>query len=109
MWQLRGVIDKLLMGVGTARGRRNASTLEIDFWRVEDLKRDELLLLRAEMKLPGKAWLEVRIENINTGNNLHIKAYYQTESLFGKIYWYIFLPFHDYIFNDLIRQIVRKS
>ncbi|MBT3314453.1 MAG: DUF2867 domain-containing protein [Anaerolineae bacterium] len=112
MWQLRGLIDKLLMGVGTARGRRNASILEIndvlDFWRVEDLKRNKLLLLRAEMKLPGKAWLEFKIEKEKAGNNLHIKAYYQTHSFFGKIYWYIFLPFHDYIFNDLIKQIAKK-
>ena len=113
MWQLRGAIDRLLMGVGTARGRRNASTLAIndvlDFWRVEDLKPNALLLLRAEMKLPGRAWLEFRIEKKNSGNNLHIKAYYQTQSLFGKIYWYVFLPFHEYIFNDLIRQIALKN
>ncbi|MCF6278611.1 MAG: DUF2867 domain-containing protein, partial [Anaerolineales bacterium] len=113
MWQLRGLIDRILMGVGTARGRRNASTLEIndvlDFWRVEDLKQDELLLLRAEMKIPGKAWLEFKIEPLDTGNYLHVKAYYQTQSLFGKIYWYFFLPFHDYIFNDIIRQIAQKS
>ncbi|MCP4142206.1 MAG: SDR family oxidoreductase [Chloroflexi bacterium] len=111
MWQLRGAIDKLLMGVGTARGRRKASTLEIndvlDFWRVEDLKKNNLLLLRAEMKLPGRAWLEFEIEEKNSGNNLHIRAYYQTKTLFGKIYWYIFLPFHDYIFNDLIKQIAK--
>ena len=113
MWQLRGAMDRLLMGVGTARGRRNVSTLQIndvlDFWRVENLIPNSLLLLRAEMKLPGKAWLEFRIEKENSGNNLHINAYYQTQTLFGKIYWFMFLPFHDYIFNDLIRQIARKS
>jgi uncharacterized protein YbjT (DUF2867 family) len=113
MWKLRGAIDKILMGVGTARGRRSASNLEIndvlDFWRVENLQRNELLLLRAEMKLPGRAWLEFKIESKNAGNNLYCQAYYQPQNLFGKIYWYVFLPFHDYIFNDLIRQIAERS
>jgi len=111
MWKLRGMVDKLLMGVGTARGRRSASILEIndvlDFWRVENLNRDQLLLLRAEMKLPGKAWLEFKIESENAGNILYINAYYQPHNLFGKFYWYFFLPFHDYIFNDLLRQIAK--
>ncbi len=61
MWRLRGMLDRILLGVGTSRGRRSVSTLRIndviDFWRVEDLKNDEMLLLRAEMKLPGRAWL----------------------------------------------------
>ena len=113
MWKLRGALDKFLMGVGTARGRRSESILEIndviDFWRVENLKRDQLLLLRAEMKLPGKAWLELKIERKNSGNKLYCKAYYQPQNLFGHIYWYTFLPFHDYIFNDLISQIVNNS
>ena len=112
MWQLRGAIDKVLLGVGTTRGRKSASTLRatdvVDFWRVERLEIDELLLLRAEMKLPGRAWLEFRIEGEKV-KKLHIKAYYQTQSFFGKIYWYTFLPFHDYIFNDLIKQIAKKS
>lgn len=113
MWRLRGSVDRLLMGVGTSRGRRNALRLKIndiiDFWRVEDLKHNESLLLRAEMKLPGKAWLEFKIISEEDGNSLHIKAYYQTQSLLGKIYWYIFLPFHAFIFNNLIRQIEKRS
>ena len=113
MWQLRGAIDKMLLGVGTTRGRKSASTLGVndvvDFWRVEKLEKNALLLLRAEMKLPGKAWLEFGIKKGGDVNDLFIKAYYQTQSFWGKIYWYIFLPFHDYIFNDLIRQIAKKS
>lgn len=113
MWQLRGALDRILMGVGTTRGRRMASSLAIndviDFWRVEKLERNKLLLLRAEMKLPGRAWLEFSIEKKSKGNNLHIRAYYQTQTLFGKIYWYSLLPFHGYIFNDLLKEIIRQK
>jgi len=79
------------------------------FWRVEDLKHDEMLLLRAEMKLPGRAWLEFRIDKVECKNRLSVKGYYQTRGIFGKIYWYIFLPFHNIIFNDLIKQIEKRS
>jgi uncharacterized protein YbjT (DUF2867 family) len=113
MWRLRGALDRVLMGVGTSRGRKSASSLGIndviDFWRVEDFRVNERLLLRAEMKLPGRAWLEFRIDRINSKNRLSVKAYYQTQSLFGKLYWYVFLPFHVFIFRDLISEIERKS
>jgi uncharacterized protein YbjT (DUF2867 family) len=113
MWRLRGTLDRILMGVGTSRGRKRASTLAkndvIDFWRVEDYRVNERLLLRAEMKLPGRAWLEFKISKEDTQNRLMVKAYYQTRTVFGKIYWYIFLPFHVFIFKDLIREIERKS
>jgi uncharacterized protein YbjT (DUF2867 family) len=113
MWRLRGTLDRILMGVGTSRGRKSASTLEvndvIDFWRVEDYKADKRLLLRAEMKLPGRAWLEFRIDRVDSKNRLSVKAYYQTQTVFGKFYWYLFLPFHVFIFRDLITMIERKS
>jgi hypothetical protein len=113
MWRLRGMLDRVLMGVGTSRGRRSVSSLRIndviDFWRVEDLRRDEMLLLRAEMKLPGRAWLEFSIEREVRKNRLSVKGYYQPQGLFGKIYWYVFLPFHHIIFMDLIRQIEKRS
>ncbi len=113
MWRLRGALDRLLMGVGTSRGRKSASTLGIndviDFWRVEDYRINERLLLRAEMKLPGRAWLEFKIDRDRGKNRLFVKAYYQTKTIFGKIYWYVFLPFHVFIFQDLIREIERKS
>ena len=113
MWRLRGWLDRALLGVGTSRGRRSQTTLTIsdviDFWRIEDLKPDMRLLLRAEMKLPGKAWLEFNIKPEGELNKLSIIAYYYTESLIGKIYWYIFLPFHHFIFNDLITQIEKRS
>ena len=113
MWRLRGLIDRILAGVGTARGRRSATTLRIndviDFWRVEDLKTNERLLLRAEMKLPGRAWLEFNIAQVNGKNRLSLKAHYQPNGLFGKIYWYVFLPFHNIIFDDLLKQIEQRG
>ena len=113
MWRFRGMLDRLLMGVGTARGRRNSSDLRIndviDFWRVEDLKPDKRILLRAEMKLPGRAWLEFVIDKGKERNMLSVNAFYQSKGFWGNIYWYIFLPFHHIIFNDLIKQIEARA
>ena len=113
MWKLRGGIDRLLTGVGTSRGRRSQSRLRIndviDFWRVEDLKHNKKLLLRAEMKLPGKAWLMFSINKEKEKNRLEVKPFFQTNLFFGKIYWYIFLPFHYFIFTNLIKQIESRS
>lgn len=113
LWKMRGLIDRILMGVGTSRGRRSSTTLRIndviDFWRVEDLKENEMLLLRAEMKLPGKAWLKFNIASVEDKRLLSVRAYYFTRTLLGKLYWYTFLPFHRFIFYDLIHQIERRS
>lgn len=113
MWRLRGYIDKLLLGVGHGRGRRSMTNLKIndviDWWRIEDIQQDMRLLLRAEMKLPGKAWLEFLIQAEGETNRLSIIAHYYTNSLTGKIYWYIFVPFHKIIFSDLIKQIERRA
>jgi uncharacterized protein YbjT (DUF2867 family) len=113
MWRLRGAVDRLLLGVGSARGRRSLSSLRvddvIDFWRVESLQQDAMLLLRAEMKLPGKAWLQFRIDRQGDKNRLGVNAYYLPNGLFGRLYWYMFLPFHFYIFHSLIKQIEKMS
>ncbi len=113
LWRLRGMIDRILMGVGISRGRRSPFSLRIndaiDFFRVEDLKKKERLLLRAEMKLPGMAWLEFLIDKAETGNRLSVNAYFKPRGIFGKLYWYIFLPFHFFIFYDLIREIDKRS
>jgi len=114
LWRIRGAFDRLLMGVGTSRGRRSATTLRvndvIDFWRVEALEKSRLLRLRAEMKVPGRAWLEFRIDpEGERQNRLTVTAYYQSKGLWGRIYWYIFLPFHHFIFYDLIKQIEKRS
>ena len=114
LWRIRGAIDRLLMGVGTSRGRRSATKLRvndvIDFWRVEALEKYSLLRLRAEMKVPGRAWLEFRVDaEGDKKNRLTVTAYYQSKGFWGRIYWYIFLPFHHFIFHDLIKQIEKRS
>lgn len=113
LWRVRGAIDRIFMGVGTSRGRRESGRLEphdvIDFWRVEKLERNRNLLLRAEMKLPGMAWLEFNIDDMGDARKLTINAWYHTSSLFGKAYWYFFYPFHYFIFKGLIEQIEKRS
>jgi len=113
MWRMRGVLDQLLLGVGSSRGRRSYSDLRvndvIDFFRVENIQKNKLLLLRAEMILPGKAWLEFIIDPYEGSNKLTITAYFQPRGIWGKVYWYFFLPFHFYIFKILIKQIEKKS
>jgi len=113
MWRLRGGIDRILLGVGTARGRKSYSSLKIndviDFWRVEELLDNKKLLLRSEMQLPGRAWLAFNITGQDNTRILNITAYYDTTSIFGKIYWYICLPFHRFIFHNLIKEIERRS
>jgi hypothetical protein len=114
MWWIRGMVDRLLLGVGSQRGRRSEAGLKIndviDFWRVEDIRENQRLLLRAEMKMPGRGWLEFMIMPQYDGKNkLSITAYYDTDTLAGMLYWYIFLPFHEIIFNGLIRQIEKRS
>jgi uncharacterized protein YbjT (DUF2867 family) len=111
MWRLRGLIDRLFLGVGTSRGRRSDNSLRIndvlDFWRVEDLVSNKKLLLRAEMILPGKAWLEFQIGRNSDQNEITVIAYFQPKGLFGRLYWYSFLPFHYFIFTDLLKQLAK--
>jgi uncharacterized protein YbjT (DUF2867 family) len=113
LWRLRGMIDRVLLGVGSSRGRRSSSTLRvgdvIDFWRVESLRQNTMLLLRAEMKLPGKAWLQFNVDPHEGKSRLSVKAYYQPAGIFGKPYWYACLPFHFLIFQNLIRQIEKRA
>jgi hypothetical protein len=113
MWRLRGRLDRLLLGVGTVRGRRSHSHLRvndvIDFWRVESLQLNQSLLLRAEMRLPGQAWLQFTITPDGQQNRFSVTAYYQTDTLLGRAYWYFFLPFHDFLFNNLIKKIEKQA
>jgi uncharacterized protein YbjT (DUF2867 family) len=112
MWRLRGMLDRILMGVGTARGRKRRSHLEIndvlDFWRIEDILPGHRLLLRAEMKLPGRAWLEFRIKRESDRNRLSVIAYFDTRTFAGQLYWYACMPFHHYIFRHLIEGIEKR-
>ena len=76
---------------------------------MEDIKKDQLLLLRAEMKLPGEAWLKFFVENNDTNNKLTVSAYFQPKGVFGHLYWYAFMPFHFIIFKNLLKQICNRA
>ncbi len=116
MWRLRGDFDRLIFGVGMSRGRRSSKQLRvhdvIDFWRVEDLKKNRRLLLRAEMRMPGRAWLEFNVDPVEQDGRvqlLGITAHYATRGLAGRLYWRFFQPFHWYIFEGLLKQIEVRS
>ncbi|HBI01081.1 MAG TPA: SDR family oxidoreductase [Flavobacterium sp.] len=107
MWQARGFMDKLFGGVGLRRGRTHPFNLDsgdsLDFWRVLLANKEEKrLLLFAEMRLPGEAWLEFRIDEENV---LHQIATFRPRGLFGRLYWYSLVPFHYFIFGGMIRNI----
>ena len=109
LWRLRGFIDKLAGGYGLNRGRRHPSELRIgdalDFWKVADLKPGKRLLLAAQMKLPGKAWLEFDIQN----GQLVQTAYFYPKGVWGRLYWYAVLPLHSLVFGDLARSILARA
>ena len=109
LWELRGFIDKMIGGVGLKRGRRSQCDLRIsdclDFWKVVDLKENERLLLYAQMKLPGEAWLEFKIKD----NKLIQSAYFYPKGVFGRLYWYSLVPLHYFIFNNMIKSIIKKA
>ena len=111
MWRIRGVMDKMVGGVGLRRGRRSETDLKagdaLDFWRVLVAdKSNGRLLLYAEMKLPGEAWLEFKIKEIAGKTTLIQTATYRPLGLWGRLYWYSVLPFHGLIFPKMARNIV---
>ncbi|MFO7614008.1 MAG: DUF2867 domain-containing protein, partial [Bacteroidales bacterium] len=110
LWEIRGFLDKLVGGVGLRRGRRDDRNLvagdSLDFWRVLYASKEEKrLLLYAEMKLPGEAWLEFKIEN----NELIQTATFRPLGLWGRLYWYSVLPFHGFIFRGMIGNIAKTG
>jgi hypothetical protein len=114
LWKLRGFLDLLVGGIGLRQGRRSSDELHVgdpfDFWRVEALIPDQLLRLRAEMKLPGKAWLQFEILPKGVSQRCIIQtAVYEPKGLFGLLYWYSLYPLHRLIFEGLITAIVQKS
>ena len=113
-WRLRGFADRLLGGVGLRRGRRDSREIRVgdavDFWRVEAVIPDRLLRLRAEMKVPGRAWLEFRIEPRDAAtSSLSQTAYFAPHGLTGLFYWYLLYPVHSFIFSGLARQLARRA
>ncbi len=113
MWRIRGVMDKMVGGVGLRRGRRNETHLKagdaLDFWRVLVAdKPNGRLLLYAEMKLPGEAWLEFKIKETDGKKILFQTATYRPLGLWGRLYWYAVLPFHGFIFPKMAKNIVKS-
>lgn len=113
LWAARGWIDKLVGGVGMRRGRRHPNDLwvgdSLDFWRVEAVEPDRLVRLRAEMRLPGHAWLEWRIEPDGVGTRLEQRAVFSPRGLWGRLYWYSLLPFHALIFGRLAARLAAAA
>ena len=106
---MRGFIDKAVGGYGLSRGRRTTGELRVgdalDFWKVADLKKNKRVLLVAQMKLPGKAWLEFSIE----GDRLVQTAHFYPNGLWGRLYWLITSPLHNLVFQDLAENIVIEA
>ncbi|SMG27543.1 Uncharacterized conserved protein YbjT, contains NAD(P)-binding and DUF2867 domains [Marivirga sericea] len=111
LWKLRGYVDKAVGGVGLRRGRRSPDQLvagdSLDFWRVLVADKQEgRLLLIAEMKLPGEAWLEFKVSKENGKNKITQTATFRPHGLFGRVYWYSIYIFHEFIFNGMMNRIV---
>ncbi|MCL4788078.1 MAG: DUF2867 domain-containing protein [Verrucomicrobia bacterium] len=113
-WQLRGASDRLLGGVGLRRGRRDPNEVRVgdavDFWRVEAVEPGRLLRLRAEMKVPGRAWLEFLAEPRSAGHTvLSQTAFFAPRGLAGFLYWHLLYPIHSLIFSGMIRALARRA
>ena len=109
LWHLRGLIDKLLGGYGLNRGRRNGLSLRhgdaLDFWKVADIQPGKRLLLVAQMKLPGKAWLEFVVDD----GGITQTAHFLPRGLWGRLYWWLAMPFHHLVFSDLADKVVERA
>jgi uncharacterized protein YbjT (DUF2867 family) len=113
-WRLRGLLDRLAGGVGLRRGRRDPDDVRVgdavDFWRAEAVEPDRLLRLRAEMKVPGRAWLQFKVVPHGAGESLLTQtAFFAPKGLAGLLYWYSLYPIHGPIFSGLVRQVGRRA
>lgn len=110
LWRIRGFLDLLFGGVGVRRGRPTSDTLHvgdtIDFWRVEKFEPNRLLRLVAEMKLPGRAWLEFEVTGDSTTSTIRQTAIFDPVGLWGRLYWYALYPLHQLVFGGMLRRIV---
>ncbi len=112
---MRGLLDRLVGGVGMRRGRRHPTELRegdaLDFWRVEAVDPDHLIRLRAEMKLPGQGWLQFEVKPGPTANSAELvqTAFFASKGLFGLLYWYGLYPLHGVIFSKMINNIAREA
>jgi uncharacterized protein YbjT (DUF2867 family) len=113
-WQLRGLLDRLFGGVGMRRGRRDPQEVRVgdavDFWRVEAVEQNRLIRLRAEMKVPGQAWLQFDTIPGGSGQTRLIQtAFFAPKGLSGLLYWYVLYPFHGLIFSSMIRKLAAEA
>jgi uncharacterized protein YbjT (DUF2867 family) len=113
LWRVRGFLDRLVGGPGLRRGRRDPDTLypgdAVDFWRVEAIERPRLLRLRAEMRMPGMAWLQFTAVPEGTGTRLVQSAIFAPRGLSGLLYWYAMYPAHLLIFGDMVKAIAKLA
>jgi len=114
LWKIRGFLDLLVGGVGVRRGRRDPERVRegdaLDFWRVEEFQEDRLLRLRAEMRLPGRAWLEFEVKETSNGNSIiRQTALFDPVGLFGLVYWYAVYPLHQLVFSGMLRNIAKTA
>ncbi len=113
LWQFRGALDVLVGGPGLRRGRRDPANARvgdtIDFWRVEAVTPNALLRLQAEMKVPGRAWLQFEVAPTATGSTITQTAIFDPSGLFGLAYWYTLWPIHTLIFGGMLRAIARRA
>jgi hypothetical protein len=114
LWRLRGAADRLVGGGGFRRGRRHPADLRVgdavDFWRVEALEPGQLVRLRAEMKLPGRAWLQFEVEPLEEGRTRLLQtAFFAPKGLSGLLYWYLLYPIHGFLFSRLIDTVGERA
>ncbi len=113
LWKIRGYLDLIFGGIGMRRGRRDPEHLHtgdtLDWWRVETCEPDNLLRLKAEMKVPGRAWLQFEVEPKDGGSLIHQTAIFDPLGLWGLLYWYSLLPLHVIIFHGMLKRIARKA
>ncbi len=113
LWSLRGFLDLMCGGIGVRRGRRDPEVLRVgdtlDFWRVEVYEPPRRLRLQAEMKVPGRAWLEFDIEGDERQSTIRQTAIFDPVGLFGIVYWYTLYPLHHFIFSGMLRNIARAA
>ncbi len=113
LWRVRGFLDLLVGGVGVRRGRRHPVELRVgdalDFWRVEAIEPPRLLRLRAEMKVPGRAWLEFEVKPYEGGSEIRQTAIFDPMGICGRLYWYSLFPIHAYVFRGMLKAIVKAA
>ena len=113
LWRLRGTMDRAVGGVGMRLGRRDPDHLRVgdalDFWRVEEIRWPTLLRLRAEMKVPGRAWLQYEVVQTATGSRLVQTAFFEPKGLPGLAYWYVLYPVHGLIFRGTVRVLAERA